>query len=125
MTRTLAAYTTVLCAVAAVSLVAAPARAAAPGWMAGAVSEYGALAPTGLEFAADASGVLTWEAYEPDHRPNPKLTGLARRTPLGTWTRGPDVPDVTWGLPRVHVLASRTVVVGMRAYRFGAYNRAR
>jgi hypothetical protein len=103
---------------------AAPA-AAAPGWHSAPVSEPGAQVPTGLEFAADGSGVLTWEGYVPGHRPSAKLTGLALRSPAGAWLRGSDVPGVTWGLARVRVVASRTVMVGMRAYAFARFHRAR
>ena len=110
---------------AAVATLAPATAAAAPGWTSAPVSEAGALNPTGLEFAADGSGVLTWEGFVQGHQPSAKLTGLALRSPAGIWTRGPDVPGVTWGLARVHVVASRTVMVGMRAYAFGAYNRAR
>jgi len=85
-----------VCAV--VLLAPAAAQAADPAWPAAAVSEAGAQYPTGLEFAGDGSGLLTWEGYVPGHAPSPKLTGLALRTPLGAWTRGPDVPGVTWGL---------------------------
>ena len=115
---------TLLCA-AAVATLASTAAAATPAWTSAPVSEAGALNPTGLEFAADGSGVLTWEGFVQGHQPSPKLTGLALRSPAGIWTRGPDVPGVTWGLARVHVVGSRTVMVGMRAYAFGAYNRAR
>src|SRR3954454_15390606 len=100
-------------------LTGAPGRTSAP------VSEPGALAATGLELAADGSGVLTWEGYVPGHAPSPKLTALGLGSPAGAWARGPDVAGVAWGLARVHVAGARTVLVGMRAYRFGAYHRAR
>jgi hypothetical protein len=108
-----------------VALAAAAPAAAAPGWSSAPVSEAGALGPTGLEFAADGSASLTWEGYVPGHRPSAKLTGLALRSPAGAWTRGPDVPGVTWGLARLRVVGSRTVMVGMRAYAIGRFNRAR
>lgn len=114
-------------ALACCAALAAPAsaHAADASWPAAPVSEAGAQYPTELQFAADGSGLLTWEGYVPGHTPRPKLTGLVLRAPLGAWTRGPDVPGVTWGLARVHAAGTRAVLVGMRAYRFVAFNRAR
>jgi hypothetical protein len=110
--------------VAALAVTAAPAHGA-PGWSTAAVVEAGALGPTGLTFAADGTGVMTWEGFVQGHQPSGKLTALALGAPAGAWSRGPDLPGVTWGLARVHVVGSRTVMAGMRAYAFAAYNRAR
>jgi hypothetical protein len=95
--------------------------AAAPGWTAAPLSAGGAVAVTGLDFAADGTGVLTWESIAAGR----KRTQLAVRPPGGAWRVAGDLPGVTWGLARVHVVGARTVLVGMRAYAFGAYHRAR
>ncbi|HSD77043.1 MAG TPA: hypothetical protein VLA98_06545 [Solirubrobacteraceae bacterium] len=112
--------TAVLAATAAALAAAAPAGAAA--WRAEALPGGGSAAGLlGLAFAADGTGLVTWEGLA-----GRRFTAVQRRADDGAWVAARRVAGLGWGGAQLHPYArARTLLFARRVTSFGRFHRAR